>query len=716
MSAHALVIEVRLLDGRYHGLGDNQASEWPPSPMRLFSALVAGAYGGRWVSEDRETKDAAFRWLEQLDPPTIAAPLAVKGMPTSLYVPNNDLDSVGGDPARIGEIRGSTKLFLPRLFDAETPIIYVWPFEDGEAHATTIGHLADRLHALGRGIDMGFARGEVVTHEEAEGRLARHGGPVARPGGGEHRLPCPESGTMLSLIRRHAAGSDRYAERRDGRSTRTAFRKAINPRVRQVAYGNPSSYLLYELRRPEGDYYAWRVAQAGELAKVVRDKLLAALGENAPPERLEQLAAVIKGAPGAPRSDMNRRLRFMPLPTTGYEHVDGDIRRLAIEIPTGCPVSQADIDWALNDGELLGDGCVLVPASPDTDKMVPHYLGQARRWRSITPVAVSPLPKASRESGQQRAVRETEAGAAIVRALRQAGFDSRRVVVSVRDAPNQRHGTRARDFAFDRFTSDRLFHAEVCFPEAVTGPVVLGDGRFLGLGLFEPVLEAPAIHAFALDQDVPIGQANAVCKALHRALIARVRDQLGLKPRDGIDVFYSGHEADGSPAQSGTHDHLFLSLHPATRRLLIVAPHLATHRERTPKEKRKLETLDHALSGMTQLLAGRAGAFRLKPLVPLDEGDPVIGPARTWTSATRFRATHRPRKDEDLIAFVAANVAAECRARGLPRPEVEVVKLSPGAAGRPAAEVRLTFAVAVSGPILLGQDSHNGGGLFEAVR
>jgi len=61
-------------------------------------------------------------------------------------------------------------------------------------------------------------------------------------------------------------------------------------------------------------------------------------------------------------------------------------------------------------------------------------------------------------------------------------------------------------------------------------------------------------------------------------------------------------------------------------------------------------------------------------------------------------------------------VAAECNARGLPRPEVEVVKLRRGSAGRPAAEVRLTFAVAVSGPILLGQDSHSGGGLFDAVK
>ena len=35
MSDRALLIEVRIHDGRYHGLGDNRSPEWPPSPMRL---------------------------------------------------------------------------------------------------------------------------------------------------------------------------------------------------------------------------------------------------------------------------------------------------------------------------------------------------------------------------------------------------------------------------------------------------------------------------------------------------------------------------------------------------------------------------------------------------------------------------------------------------------------------------------------------------------
>src|SRR5437016_1130129 len=97
--ARGLVISVRLHDGRYHGAG-----EWPPAPARLFQALVAGAgLSGPLEGHDRE----ALEWLEQLDAPVIGAPRQREGHGVTLYVPNNDLDKVGGDPRRIAEIRGS---------------------------------------------------------------------------------------------------------------------------------------------------------------------------------------------------------------------------------------------------------------------------------------------------------------------------------------------------------------------------------------------------------------------------------------------------------------------------------------------------------------------------------------------------------------------------------------------------------------------------------
>ena len=62
------------------------------------------------------------------------------------------------------------------------------------------------------------------------------------------------------------------------------------------------------------------------------------------------------------------------------------------------------------------------------------------------------------------------------------------------------------------------------------------------------------------------------------------------------------------------------------------------------------------------------------------------------------------------------DIIVECERRGLPRPEVEILDLAAGPKGGTLqASVRLRFAVAVRGPLLLGRDSHAGGGLFAAV-
>ncbi|MGB7598967.1 MAG: type I-U CRISPR-associated protein Csb2, partial [Candidatus Sulfotelmatobacter sp.] len=113
----ALLIPVRFHDGRYHGSG-----EWPPSPARLFQALVAGAARGQNLSQHEVE---AFEWLESLDAPLIAAPSAFKGQPFRNFVPNNDLDAVGGDPNRIGEIRAA-KAVRAYTFDAAVPLLYAW--------------------------------------------------------------------------------------------------------------------------------------------------------------------------------------------------------------------------------------------------------------------------------------------------------------------------------------------------------------------------------------------------------------------------------------------------------------------------------------------------------------------------------------------------------------------------------------------------------------
>src|SRR5262249_27377507 len=81
-----------LLEPEFHGRGDGGAPEWPPSPLRLFQALVAAAAAGWRGGADGDAARPALRWLEARQPPVIVAPGHLAGRPFRLSVPNNDLD------------------------------------------------------------------------------------------------------------------------------------------------------------------------------------------------------------------------------------------------------------------------------------------------------------------------------------------------------------------------------------------------------------------------------------------------------------------------------------------------------------------------------------------------------------------------------------------------------------------------------------------------
>jgi CRISPR-associated protein Csb2 len=286
----------------------------------------------------------------------------------------------------------------------------------------------------------------------------------------------------------------------------------------------------------------------------------------------------------------------------------------------------------------------------------------------------------------------------------------------------------------DRFAG-RLRHVEIAFSEPIAGPLVIGDGRFLGLGLMAPVLreEPPGVQLFAIDPATApaASQAEAVARALRRAVMARAdeawrrgRARWGEPVRrdERLPAFFAGHSSDGGPARSGRHEHLFFLADDTNGddrldRLAIVSPRLADRSARSPNERREirrhLAVLDEALLGFSELRAGSAGLLELARLSgePADD-DPIFGRSRTWTSRTPYRPTRHPRRvpGEDAVR---SDLSEECARRGLPRPDVEVLKIETGPRGGLAARVRLRFRTAVAGPLLLGRGSHFGLGQFE---
>jgi len=191
---------------------------------------------------------------------------------------------------------------------------------------------------------------------------------------------------------------------------------------------------------------------------------------------------------------------MVPLPSIGHPHADHQIRRLLVEVPPSCPIRAEDVYWAFNALELPESSPTACISVGTDESMLRHYGldGEAQTWRTVTPAALPESAARRRidpkrrfeeaKNASERAGEQRRAGAAVVSALRHAGIQIPVTVIRVQREPFEGKGERAETFAVgSRFHKERLWHVEVNFREPAGGPIVIGDGRFFGLGLMAPV-------------------------------------------------------------------------------------------------------------------------------------------------------------------------------------------------------------------------------------
>lgn len=730
----ALCINVCFYDGRYHG-----EPEWPPSPARLFQALLASCGAGRDQITDGER--SAFEWLELLLPPIIAAPWARKGQRVVQYVQNNDMDAVAGDPARVGEIRGAKKISRPRLFDPTVPLHYLWPLvsqDAGQAHTESICRIAAYLCQLGRGIDMAWAWGEVLDEAEAAHRLAEYPGAVYSPcaAGEGVALACPQGGLFASLVARYTAQSARFGQ--GSREGKVVFSRAPRVDFGQANYDSPTANLLFDIDGPP-----WPLIQCTALVQLARDQAAERI-VKALPERKSLIERVLIGR-GATEADKALRVQLMALPSIGHRHADRAIRRLVVRVPPNCPIARDDVEWAFSglplqvdpdSGEIVrrlivADECGMLGHYGFAD---PGNSSPSRRWRTVTPLVI-PWQDALRALSEKRANRDDadtdgkvngvqrleELGVvahAVRQTARRAGVAARFEIGRIQREPFEANGARAEAFALDtRFEKDRLWHVEVEFTQPQAGPMVIGDGRYLGLGLMRPLTASEhesGLYCFHIEAGMPAAVPGAECvRALRRATMVRVQDTLG--PRERMCTFFTGHAIDGSASRDPNHSHLAFAIDPSRARLLIIAPHRLQNRAATRDEQEALQTLDRSLRGFSSLRAGPAVRLRLAAATVGSDGDPLFRPSRIWESLTDYHPTRHAKRVSPERALIA-DMMVELTRYALPQPQdIEVLEITRGPRGGLAGKSRLRFATAVRGPLLIGRTRHLGGGLFAAA-
>lgn len=733
---YAFVITVRFHEGRYHGAGD-----WPPAPARLFQALVASAAMGRKIPP------AAFEgleWLECLPPPEIAAPNFERGRRFMTYEPSNDLDiALSKESSDLetaqAKIRKAEKWHYPALFDPQIPFIYCWFIEGSEHPTDALCEAARNLHRLGRGHDMIWAEASVVDRKAAHDLIWDHQGRVYKPSRKaatlKHQLQllCPRPKTMQSLITRYHEISNRL--QRDDSKKEISFVQPPRPFLRKVTYNAPDQKLVFGIYKFHTlqQFESHSLASASTLITEVRDRAARRLTEastrmtETKPSYAEDVERYLIGH-GAGAEDKSARVRIAPIPSIGHRHVDMMIRRIAVYVPQSCPLSAADLSWAFEQANWVDDDGVIKSElrNIDGDRMVKRYEQSRRHWWSVTPLA---LPGARRrriepsrqadeaKDGTERAREEAGAVHAVRQALRHVGVTVAPTDIRVQREPFDDHGERAELFAAGtRFPKEALWHVSIFFAAPVDGPLVLGDGRYLGLGLMRPAepKSGSGVLAFAIEDGLAdSADSGLVARAARRAMMARVQSNL---PR-GVQVppYVSGHDENGAAMRSGTHRHIAVAVDLPRRRFLYIAPNRLQHRGVLWSEVRGDHGLvGRALEGMDFLLAGKAGRLVVGPATVDAESDPLFAPNRVWESVTDYSVTrHRHRRQLTDKEALKVDALGELRRCGWPIPEsVEVLATLRGPRGGLTGRLRITFGVAQKGPLLLGRTAHKGGGLF----
>jgi CRISPR-associated protein Csb2 len=335
MSRH-LCISVVFLDSLYHGKRDLDEPEWPPSPMRLFQALIAGARAGCRNVEWSESKADAFRWLSQREPPLIIAPTARRTSGLTFYIPNNESDAKFERQERLG-----TKVSQPHRLHDDGTVQYLWSIEDTEwsraqPHVEVLCAEASHLLALGWGIDQVVGNGRVLANIEASALRGQRWRAWNTHSSGSitWRVPC--RGSLEDLDRvyqsflRRVRGKQYFPELKLGCFETVTYMTAETPPQR--------SYACFEL--PDG--IAFRQRDAAKVASMLRS--LACTAAKADTHDFPGGAEVYVAGHVRKSKHNLPRFSYLPLPSIGQEHADGMIRRLLVAEPCGGDSSHAR--WA----------------------------------------------------------------------------------------------------------------------------------------------------------------------------------------------------------------------------------------------------------------------------------------------------------------------------------------------------------------------------------
>lgn len=398
--------------------------------------------------------------------------------------------------ALLPERRNRQERTFPTVVPGRPSFAFLWPEAEPGEHVGALRRLCDRVTRLGHSSSLVRC---VIVERSIEPTLVPHES-------GEYTLRVVGRGQLERLEKEY----ERH--------------KAVAPRVLPALpqrYGEPRRG---DTRRSQSVFTGeWivleRVGGRRPLASRGIDLAVALRRELVNIQGRGSLPAVLSGcdAKGEPVSQPH--LAFVPLPWVGHEHADGSVQGLALIAPRAISPTEREAlmrllaRWERDRGDADDDYAVEVATPPGLGHpleirlrrvQVPskatlssaRWCKTARRFITATPIALDRHPGNLRSNLSDTAIRAAEeAASSIEDACERIGLP-RPSDVAISLAPLLPGGQHVSQFAPwppqpHRPRRARV-HAEIVFPEAVRGPVLLGAGRYFGLGLCLPVADREA--------------------------------------------------------------------------------------------------------------------------------------------------------------------------------------------------------------------------------
>ena len=484
-----LTLEIEFLTGVCFA-AQSQSSpspDWPPQPDRIFSALVA-AWGAR--GEQLAERDA-LEWLEQQPAPWLeASEASIRYIGTSFVPPN---DASGGSVDTLPLLRGKQ----PRMFPAAIPdhpaMRLHWADNPAAELLTALEALAQDTAYVGHSASLVRCRFIAGTPDQL------HDLPSSQPIVAKRSV---YPGRLAMLETDWRAGRRTHV----GEAVTQDSRPAL-PTVAESVFGR--DWLVFE------DAGGWSpdLRGAGILGRRVRDALMHHY-QGVPPE-------FISGHQPGGEPSRDPHLTVIPLADVGFEHSEGRLMGFAVAVPRQLEQLriEEERDWLAGVGSgqqwrVFGSAVDLLtslefgkPGEPDKGvwqvtrvaesakkSLQPaRYLREARRWASVTPIVLDRFLK-----GKDLASREKEVEAIFAAACHNIGLPAPAAIrlskhSAFRGVPGATPSGRNPAWMGWRVPAAlehrMLTHVVVTFAEPVRGPVLLGAGRFVGLGLCLPLPE-----------------------------------------------------------------------------------------------------------------------------------------------------------------------------------------------------------------------------------